>query len=303
MISSQDTSDRVLEPQSKLAPRRIGVTRNAFTLIEVTLALGLVTMLMAALYASMDVYFSTATESYGEIERAQIARALLRDLARDIQSSTFTKQESMDSSDEDEDADTDVVDADEALGSYTNGLFGSDRDLVLYVSRPDRGQDYLSAQELLLPTDRSSDQMIIRYLLVEDGGGGLSGQLASEATQSDVSDSIKGLGRMQGDLMGLSNAIATGDIDMQLSAASILAPEVSGLVFRYFDGAEFLEEWDSTVQNAMPVAIEIELTLRTLPDEFDDRQPEEQPGYLPPTVHRLVVPVPVAEPYVGDMGI
>ena len=115
MISSQDTSDRVLEPQSKLAPRRIGVTRNAFTLIEVTLALGLVTMLMAALYASMDVYFSTATESYGEIERAQIARALLRDLARDIQSSTFTKQESMDSSDEDEDADTDVVDADEAL--------------------------------------------------------------------------------------------------------------------------------------------------------------------------------------------
>lgn len=277
--------------------------RSGFTLIEITLAIGLVTLLMAALYAAMSIYWSTATESYGEVERAQIARAILRDMARDIRSCTFVEQDALDEDDEDYEESMETMAAEDALAVYTDGLFGTDRDLVLYISRPERDGQYISAQEFTLPTDRSSDSIIVRYLLAEEGGGGLSGQAASDPSFRQLEDSVKGLIRMEGDLAGLSNSIATGDVEMQLLASDLLASEVGDLRFEYFDGVDYVSEWDSTVQNAMPNAIAIELTLRTIPLENSDLPPEEQPGYIPPTVHRLVVPIMVAKPYVGEAAL
>lgn len=314
MTRSADHSRQAVSPSIAIraAHRRCGKTprrlRSGFTLIEVILAIGLVTLLMAALYGAMNVYYTTALESYDEIERAQIARAILRDIARDIRSCTFVEQQTMDSDEEDDtldgiDSDTVAPDTTEALGTYTNGLFGNENDLVLYVSRPDRDQNYIDAQQLQLATDRSSDLMILRYLLVRDGAGGLAGQLAGEPEATEINESVKGLARMAGDQLGLSNAIAMSDLDMQLMASKLIAPEVGDLKFEYFDGTGYVTEWDSTVQNAMPLAIAVELTLRTLSDPADDRQPEEQPGYLPPSTHRLVIPIPVAEPYVGEMGL
>ena len=285
-----------------------GQRRAAFTLLEVLLAITLTSLLMAAIYTAMSVYWTTASESFDEIERTQIARALLRDMARDIQSVTFAEQEMTESEqDSDSDADDELPDADTALASYTNGLFGTNDDLVLYVSRPDPNQSYISAQELVAPSDRSSDAMIVRYLLAVDGGNGLSGEMAGQSTVEVGSSAVKGLARMSGDLSGLSTAINLGDLEMQLAATSMLAPEVELIEFRYFDGVEEQTEWDSTVQNAMPLSVIIEMTLRTLPNPnqsvTDKRTQEQMPGYQPPTRHRLVVPIPVSKPYVGETAI
>ncbi|MGB4738235.1 MAG: prepilin-type N-terminal cleavage/methylation domain-containing protein, partial [Fuerstiella sp.] len=136
-------------------------TGRGFTIIEVLVAVGLTSLLMAAMYSAMNIYWTSATDSYEEIERGQIARAILREMARDIQSATFVEQ---DTSESDDDGDSDeAVDADTAMASYTNGLFGSSSDLVLYISRPDRTNSYVAAQEVTSPADRSSDAMIVRY--------------------------------------------------------------------------------------------------------------------------------------------
>lgn len=285
--------------------RRSRDGRSGFTLLELLLAIGLTSLLMAALYTAMSVYWTTATESYDEIERSQIARALLRDMARDIRSCTFVEQQtqSSDSEEDTEDSEASAADPETALSSYTNGLFGTNNDLVLYISRPEPDQNYISAQELVTPDDRSSDGLIVRYLLVQEGGNGLAGQFASEVSTDAGDNPIKGLARMQGDQAGLSAAIGNGDMAMQLAATGLLAAEVSDLKFQYFDGVDYFDEWDSTVQNAMPLAIVIELSLRSLTDAEDQRLPEEVPGYLEPTVHRLVVPIPVAKPYVGETAI
>ena len=276
-------------------------TGRGFTIIEVLVAVGLTSLLMAAMYSAMNIYWTSATDSYEEIERGQIARAILREMARDIQSATFVEQ---DTSESDDDGDSDeAVDADTAMASYTNGLFGSSSDLVLYISRPDRTNSYVAAQEVTSPADRSSDAMIGRYLLAEKGAGGLSGELASDSIQGNSSETIVGLGRMQGDLSGLSLAISNGDVDMQKQASQLLAKEVSGITFEYWDGVELQTEWDSTVQNAMPIAIVVNLTLRTLTDPQDARTPENIPGWMPESVHRLVVPILVAPPYVGETSI
>ena len=133
--------------------------------------------------------------------------------------------------------------------------------------------------------------MIVRYLLAEEAGAGLAGQIAGDPSSMDIEDPVKGLARMEGDLTGLSNAIASGDLEMQLMASRLLAPEVGELRFQYFDGVDYVDEWDSNVENAMPTAVVIELTLRTVPNSNFDTQVEDQPGYLPPTVHRLTVPI------------
>lgn len=272
-----------------------------FTIIEVLCAVGLSSLLMAALYTAMSVYWTTAVESYDEIERSQIARALLRQMARDIQSVTFIEKETTElDSDDSSTTGDDPVDLDTAMSSYSDGLIGSDTDLVLYISRPDRNQNYVSAQELVDPAQRSSDGMIIRYFLADSGAGGLSGLMADQASQEmSTGDGAAGLAKMTGDLLGLSNSLSQGDLDMQLNASDMLAREVAAIKFTYFDGVDELEEWDSTSLGSMPLAIIIELTLRTVLPDTEERSPEEIPGYLDETQHRLVVPIPVAEPYTG----
>lgn len=284
--------------KTRPAPFKPNVFASGFTLIEVLLAVGLTSLLMAAMYSAMNIYWTTAADSYDEIERVQIARALLRDVARDVKSVTFIEQETMDS--DEEESEDESVDADTAMSSYDNGLFGTEKDLVLYISRPAKGGDYIDRQEVVDPNDRSSDALIVRYFLAESGAGGLAGSMADDNQGPTSSDDVVGLAIMNGDLAGLSLAISVGDIEQQKQASRVVAPEVADLQFQYWDGLEWVLEWDSNVSNSMPQAIEVRLKLRTLVDPFDDREPEEIPGWLPETEHRLVIPVPVARPYVGE---
>lgn len=278
--------------------------RTGFTLIEMMVSIIIISMLMVAMSSATNVYMQTATDSFEEIERSQIARALLRNMSRDIRSATFVLKEVSDDEEDEDSLDTEEVDPDTAMASYTDGLFGTEKDLVLYVSRPDADAIYVDAQALQGGTDRSSDAMIIRYLLAESSGGGLAGMLADEALETtNVTDNIAGLGVMTGDMVGLSNAISVGDLETQLEAAQLLAPEVSDIRFSYFNGIEELPTWDSNVENSMPTAVIIEMTLRTIRPEWDERDPENTPGMLGPTVHRIVVPIPVSEPFVQETAI
>lgn len=290
-----------MQPMHRTSQQNTPVTRFGFTLIEMMVAVSIITMLMVAISSATTVYMQTATDSFEEIERSQVARAILRNLSRDIRSVTFVLKEV---SDDEEEEDIETVDSDTAMASYTDGLFGTETDLVLYVSRPDPDAQYVDAQNMTTGSDRSGDAMIIRYLLAQSGGGGLAGMLADEAMETvNVPNNVAGLGIMKGDLVGLSNAINTGNIETQLDAARLVAPEVANIRFSYFNGIEELPEWDSNIENSMPAAIIIEMTLRTIRPDWDERTPENTPGMLGETTHRFVVPVPVAEPFVQETAI
>ncbi|MEZ6059058.1 MAG: prepilin-type N-terminal cleavage/methylation domain-containing protein [Planctomycetaceae bacterium] len=271
--------------------------RRGFTLVEVLLAIGLTTLLMAAVYAAMNSYWTLAVESHDEIERFQIARAVLKQVSRDIGSVTFTEQETVTSDDDDSD-DTSMTSSNDTA-TYTDGIVGTASDLVLYISRPDRGLNYVAPQQQASGSDRSSDMVIVRYLLADAQMGGLSAAIAGREKSGQFSGPA-GLARVYGDLYGLSDALQKSNLDLQLQASTLIAPEVMELKFQYFDGVEWQTEWDSTELNTIPLAIEIVLTLATL-DE--DGQVDSGPKALPPTQHRLVVPIPVATPYVGESAL
>jgi type II secretory pathway pseudopilin PulG len=306
--------------------------RRGYTLFELMIAVGLTTLLMAALYQAMDIYFNLQLDSYEEITRQQVARSVLRQMTRDIQSIVFTKQDVLPEEEEPEvmdllstgisvgtgsstsgtstgsTADLDgnsygesTTDPETLSSTYTSGLVGTASDLQLFISRPDRNLAYVSAQELTSPDQRTGDLLLVRYLMASKLAGGLGSQIADREAPG-TTDGPVGLARLQGDLYGLSTAVETAEELPQLNAAKLLAREVFNVTFRYYDGAQWLEEWDSTARNELPKAIEIVLTLR---DEqptsgaflFDE---EPDPTALPQTIHRMVVPLPTAEPFVME---
>lgn len=310
-------------------------SRRGYTLFELMIAVGLTTLLMAALYKAMDIYFNLQLDSHEEITRQQVARSILRQMTRDIQSVVFTKQDVLPEEEEPEVMDmlstgisvgsgstggtgstsssgsssdldgnsygASTVDPETVSNTYTSGLVGTATDLQLFISRPDRNLAYVSAQELTSPEQRTGDLLLVRYLMASKTGGGLGSQIADREAPGN-SDGPIGLARVEGDLYGLSTAIETAEDMPQLTAAKLLAREVVSVTFRYFDGAQWLEEWDSTARNELPKAIEILLTLR-------DEQPaagvivydeETDPYALPQTTHRMVVPLPTAEPFVME---
>ncbi|MCA9036999.1 MAG: prepilin-type N-terminal cleavage/methylation domain-containing protein [Planctomycetaceae bacterium] len=277
--------------------------RKAFTLLETIIAIGLVSLLMAGIYSAMQIYYRLQVDSHDDIERVQIARVLLRQITRDIQSVVFEEQDSISEEESlDESEEATVVDLESSMTSYTNGLVGTETDLLLYINRPDRELNYVSSQELVSFSDRSSDLMIVRYFIAQSGMGGISSQIADQYSTGNSSDPV-GLVRMAGDLYGLSTAIQEGDENGQISAAKLLAPEASAIRFQYFDGLTWQTEWDSNQLNSMPIAIEITLTLITANDQDDVASKPDDPYAAGPTTHRMVVAVPVAEPFVAEAGL
>ncbi|MEY4186365.1 MAG: hypothetical protein RIT02_1399 [Planctomycetota bacterium] len=339
------------------------VRRTGFTLFELLIAVGLTSLLMAALYSAMSTYFELQLDSHEEIARQQVARAVLRQMTRDIQSVVFAKQEVLP---EDEEGSTggsgssgsgtsglsgggtsglsgsgtsglssgttgsgagtatsggssassggmstsgeldgnaygeSMIDPETVSTTYTSGLVGTATDLQLFVSRPDPNLAYVSSQELSTLDQRTGDLVIIRYLMADKQGSGLGSEIADrEAPGRD--EGPVGLARMAGDLYGLSTAVENSEDSPQLAAAKLLAREVSGVQFRYFDGIAWQEEWDSTALNSLPKAIEIVLTVR---DEAEASNAsfldEPDPYALPATTHRVVVPLPVAEPIIAE---
>lgn len=279
--------------------------RLGFTLLELMLAVGLTSLLMAAVYGAMSAYWNLAMDSREEVERTQIARSLLNQIAADIRSCTFAEQSNQSDFDDSADPEGTTTDSntstDEAgTSAYRNGLIGTDRDLVLYISFPDRTLDYVAAPDAVGTTSRNSDLMIVRWLLADSSGGSLSSAMAQQHA-GEGSGTVAGLARGSGGVAGFGQAIENNDTNLQLESTTLVAAEVENVVFEYFDGVDWIAEWDTSTMNRMPQAVRIELTLRNAPSSDDSLQ--ENPRDLPSTTHTLVVPVPVATPYTEETAI
>ena len=83
----------MMKSSSRRSGRLIAENRRAaYTMLELMIAVGLTSLLMIALFAALQQYFSLQLDSNEEITRQQIARSLLRQMTRDIQSVVFVKK-------------------------------------------------------------------------------------------------------------------------------------------------------------------------------------------------------------------
>ena len=148
------------------------------------------------------------------------------------------------------------------------GLYGGATELQFDISRLPRIDQY---QALMMPgslgaVDIPSDVKTVIYFLQSDdrAAADSTGILASEAQATPTpSTTGRGQGLMRSEI---DRAVAAwteenGGAQSLYAGAKLLAKEVTGLEFRYFDGVEWISEWDSSAMDGLPVAIEINLSL------------------------------------------
>jgi hypothetical protein len=250
--------------------------RAGHTLFEILLALGLSLVLLVAVYSALDIHWKFSAAGREQMERSQVARALLEKLHMDIR---------------------DVVFRDDADVSNNVGLIGNAERLLVQVSRPTgtRASSVAAPSSTALSTTVSNvkDQRFVFWQFVDNRVETFVP--TTRAGQGDVSrpssNAIGGLARFEADL---SAAISIdGNIGERGSfdSANIIAAEVRGIRFRYFDGLAWLDAWDSVVMQRLPRAVEVTLHFRApefAGNELNNSQAVDD--------YRQVILVPLSEP-------
>lgn len=171
------------------------------------------------------------------------------------------------------------------------GIYGNELELMVDTSKLPRKDQYnpMLAANITAATDIPSDIKTVAYYLQQD------------ASDADVlgdpfssSEPTQGLARREVARAVARFAYDNGNSMEGLGKVDLIAPEVTSLSFQYFDGTDWLTEWDSEATGSLPFAIEITLGLTSQQNEnriglYSWEQENEE------EVFRLVVHIPMAE--------
>ena len=270
--------------------------RSGFTLIEVLLAMALLLVVLTGVYAGLETFRRVTTMGRDQTTEQQLARALRARMLTDLRSLRFAEPEvaaDETPADETEGADASSSSSSESSGEEIAeplpvpevGIVGNAETLTIYAALPGRGMDY-STGVAGTPAARVSDLRTVTWFLAGRGGSVATAVAGRDGT---------GLARSEGDTAAIAAAETTGDLPGLAAAAVLLAPEVTGLQFRYFDGAGWVDSWDSALSGALPRAVEatLEINLDGPPSAYagggamNDRAP---------VLTRLLVCPPLSEP-------
>jgi hypothetical protein len=142
------------------------------------------------------------------------------------------------------------------------------------ISRP--RQDLLPGTSAVAGLSGTSDLRAVTYSFVAPGSSPMSG-----------------LVRTEGDRMAVEAVEANGGVATQISNGQMLAPEVSALTFRYFDGRVWSTEWDSETNGRIPRAVEIQIVFA---------QPVRKKSFFSHSMDafRTVILIPVSDPFPAE---
>jgi type II secretory pathway pseudopilin PulG len=292
-------------------------SRLAFTLLEVVLAIGLCGAVMVLLTTAIDLYLVRVDTSRTQVESAELARALLTKIADDIRAVRFSQASATlpstgSAGGEAGGGEAGTEDSSgSAGGSMLDGTASSDLGIygTLTELRIDRSAQR-SWRQVAIPTEQQQQlqttdlrdlPMTVEYYFVQ-GRTMATDDLAAGGVGEDTS--LAGYTGLYSRRTPTAVRLMMGDIGFGEEAenstsdpSELLAPEVVEISFMYFDGTQWLEEWDSSLQQGLPIAIEIKASLfrDILGNEEPQRQMDEEALRRDPTrwvEYRLMVRVP-----------
>jgi len=308
---------------------------SGFTLLEVMLALSLVSLVLYAMTVAIDVHLRLLDSGRTQVEEAQLARALLGRIADDLRSAVAyrpveTEEFLMGLTADLGDAVGDMAAMGEAAGLDSQsvegmddsldefssdlsdpselppipGLYGNDYQLQVDTSRLPRIDQYdgmLSTTGEISATDLVSDVKTVTYYVLDD-------LQSTVAYTSSVSQAAGGLVRRERDRAAAAYASQSGELAESESQQELIAPEVAAIEFRYFDGTEWVEEWDSDDRGGLPVAVDIAIGITPV-RRRDNQAASWQTINVSTTteddellIYRLLVHLPAAEPTTEGQG-
>ncbi len=300
--------------------------RRGFTLLEAILSVALTAIIASLIATAINFHLRQLTIRRTQIEEAQLARAILRRIADDLRATVvyrpadFSSVEALRAQSEaaeellsgegtpEEDLDSEAGATSEdgistsAVPSTNPGLFGNQYELQVDVSRIPRYEEFAMVSQYGDPNQMGSlsDIKTISYFLA----GGTNTSAASASTTPGFGTTSAGLN--SGNQTGLARrvvdrgtsryAMENGIFALLDDNVDVFAPEVAAIEFAYFDGLQWMLEWDSELQGGIPLAIEI--TLVIMPSDQREEEMSMTDQYLaasqtnPENIYRLVVHLP-----------
>lgn len=301
--------------------------RGGFTLLEILLALSLVAALLGVMSTSIRLTLRATDAGRSEIVRAQVARAALKRISDDLRSTIWYSEENMSqvsgltttassaagnaaagaaggaagggaasaggaaaqaggsaaagaASSAASSAEPTEVDAEDLEGPAIPGIYGGQDWIDIDVSRLPRPDQY---QQMEIGDDLVSETKTVSYFLGEVTGNAVG----SAASAGQIGLMRRELDRQATQWAALSGAIAVSD-----EYTEELAPEIESLTLQYYDGADWLIDWDSELYKGLPTAVEIVVKLRA--DEKEKNVSEEDLTYS------LIVYLPLSQSAAGS---
>ena len=307
--------------------------RSGLSLIEVLIALALSGLLLSSIYSAINMYFHFSTSGQEDVEKNQLARVLMLRIEQDLRSIVYSPEDSSAAETDDEtpasgsttaggstsgttggtttggsSTDTsststkekEATDPSDAFAGSASGLFGDMQTVVLHVSRP--RQDLLSAPQLnnQNAVSRTSDLKTVSYFVAGNGSGGLQAAAAAHFASQNRSGNSKGLARMEGDRLALQLADKSGNTAAVLGQTQMLAPEVSRVGFRYYDGTNWVIQWDSAKSGGLPRAVEVSLEISDASVDPNQSRFKKARKVSPPRTYKSVIPLPLSKPIMSS---
>jgi prepilin-type N-terminal cleavage/methylation domain-containing protein len=255
---------------------------RGFTLLEVVLALAIAVIVLGLVGMAISLQSRAVDARRGEIEQAQLARAVLERIATDVRGmvrydpqdvsdiESLAALESLSSGGEggrakaaealkaigEEDAPEQEI-ATSIAPPTEPGLYGDQLAMQVDVSRLPRMDQYAFADtETTATTDHLSDVKTVAYYIAPT-----------------TADSPGGLVRRELDRATARWASENNNLDSLNQNEKVLAEEVRYIEFRYHDGNQWLSEWDSEELAGLPLAVEI--AIRVAPPYETSEQLDE----------------------------
>jgi hypothetical protein len=181
------------------------------------------------------------------------------------------------------------------------GLYGSANQLQFDMSRLPRVDEYMSvvsAQSSLGVVDIPSDMKTVTYFVCSEDTFDAVQDPSLLTGAAEPSPSGRGRGLMRRELSRAvsSWAEANGNLSSTYGDSKLLAEEVVGLTFQYFDGTEWLPDWNSDDLGGLPKAVEITLILQPTYALSENRLDDDLDSVPPEQTFKLVVHLPAAQP-------
>lgn len=276
----------------KTTTRRLQI--RGFTLLEVVLAIGLAGTVVALLATALDLYLMRVDANRSRVEAAQLARALLTQIADDVRAARYWSPSSRrgggrggggfsgggsgpsggdsgssDGSNSSGSSGTSATDTESA--AQVLGIFGTATELR--IDRGARWQWERTSREIDPTAEASADELpqTVVYFF-NKGDTLLAERLAALGVLADPAlPGYAGLYRRQSGTSAWTYKNTATGVSLSATAqeaAELVAPEVLELEFAYFDGTQMVEEWDSAQRGRLPRGVEIRLTLLEEPFEL-----------------------------------
>ena len=294
--------------------------REAFTLLEVVLAISIGMVLLYGLYRVMELQVAQSQVGRELVEQGTVARGIFTRMSGDILSSIrpVDPREAIESTTSSSETGTDSSSTTGGTTSSTGGTTGTTGTPTTGTTTTDTTGGTTSTTTPSTTTGTSTTTALTEPFNIGVAGGPdylilTIGRVPRELSiyQADpekaqvVSDlrrvmywlgsGNKGLARYHSTRVTAAD-LATGPEAVPEGEIQYLAPEVAALTFEYFDGGGWVESWDSsfaedgTTPQGPPAAIRITVSLRRGEADADGQAATDQFTHvvLLPTANNLI---------------